>query len=103
MTKLREAAMELDNIRGGLLLHGELLEDIYNEITDLSQDANETKREHAMFDWHRVQRKLRLLQAITNHAHNEFQRDFADLDETSKLFHRECVKQPEVVEHTKKA
>ncbi|WP_153721775.1 hypothetical protein [Sporosarcina cascadiensis] len=98
MTKLREAVYEMDSVRGGFLLHGELIEDMFNEIAELSQDANEIKREHAMIHWDKVKRKLRLLQSIADHTRDEFQKDFALLDETTNVLFEECVKGPGVKE-----
>lgn len=110
MTKLSDAVLELDEVRGGFSLHGELLGDMLCEIADLSHEASNVKRENAMIHWDKIQRKLRVLQTLSTHACNEFQKDFSNLDETTDLLVNECLEHPgeskrqiTAVKRTKKA
>ncbi|ARK21367.1 hypothetical protein [Sporosarcina ureae] len=103
MTKLKEAAFELDYIKGGFLLNGQLLGDLANELGDLSQDVNETKRENAILDWDRVQRRIRLLHTIATQAADQYSRDYDELDKNVSMVIREVQKPEVVVVKTKKA
>ncbi|PIC71146.1 hypothetical protein CSV77_03650 [Sporosarcina sp. P16b] len=110
MTKLSDAVLELDEVRGGFSIHGELLKDMLCEIADLSHEASNVKRENAMIHWDKIQRKLRVLQTLSTHACNEYQKGFTNLDETTDLLVNECLGQPEeskqqiaAVKQTKKA
>lgn len=103
MKKLQDTAHELDSIRGGLLLHAELLGDVLNELGDFSEDVSNTKREDVMHDWDRIQRKVRLLHKITTHTFNEYQRDFVGLEEITDSLFREVHSRSSAEENTKKA
>lgn len=85
MTKLQETALEMDSIRGGLSMHRELIRDMFCEIADLSESVSNTKREDAKYNWDRLQRKIRLLHVLANHATQEFQKGYTELDENVSI------------------
>lgn len=103
MTKLIEAASEMEYIKGGLLLHGELLRDLSNELADLSESVTDTKIQNAMYDFARVQRKIRLLYKIAANASMDFDREYNELDKNVSTVIREVQKKEIVVVKTKKA
>lgn len=85
MGKLKNAAFELDCVRGGLLTHGELLENIHTELAHLVEDVEGMQPQQATLQLHEIKRKLRLLNTLMLHAKNRFQEDFTDLNEATNL------------------
>ncbi len=99
LLNLRNAVYDLDSTRGGMSLHKVLLDDIHTELACFSEDINEKSWEQATTYWNEVQHKLRLLTALLSHAKDEFQRDFADLEDLHTKFFNEIV----LNKNTKKA